>query len=145
MVHIVQTTLPHRALCSLETFDSDVRLCFNLRHFGCSVETSSAWHNLWWTWTALNFIQFYSSAYITSLSGLASADNPHLEWSIGKFGFICLHYLREVYTGFPDPTENLVSEVGYNHSFGLLIEATTDADKAHLLSHLLLMQHLGLK
>eukprot|EP00731_Ephydatia_muelleri_P013255 Em0007g565a len=112
MVHVARTTPPHLAFGSLESFDSDIRMCFS----NCVVTDISdvAWKQaqlgLSYGGLGLRSISHHSCAtYIASLSfsGLGSADNPHL---------------RILFQRLDD------------HSFGLVIAAATDADKAHLLS-----------
>eukprot|EP00731_Ephydatia_muelleri_P024145 Em0016g416a len=87
MVHVARTTPPHLAFGSLESFDSDVRMCFS----NCVATDISdvAWKQaqlgLSYGGLGLRSISHHScAAYIASLSfsGLGSADNPHLVRSI---------------------------------------------------------------
>ncbi|KAL5484084.1 hypothetical protein EMCRGX_G020529 [Ephydatia muelleri] len=120
LVHVAQTTPLHLAFGSLESIDSDVRMCFS----NCVATDISdvAWKQaplgLSYDGLGLRSISHHScAAYIASLSfsGLGSADNPHL--------------VRLSASPIP---QRILSQRLDNHSFGLVIAAATDADKARL-------------
>eukprot|EP00731_Ephydatia_muelleri_P007357 Em0003g1605a len=78
------------------------------------------------------------AAYIASLSfsGLGSADNPHLMRSIVKYnGLVSPPDGISVESILASPIpQRILSQRLDDHSFGLVIAAATDADKARLLS-----------
>ena len=141
MVHVARTTLPHLAFSSLESFDSDVRMCFS----NCVATDISdvAWKQaqlgLSYGGLGLRSISHHScAAYIASLSfsGLGSADNPHLVWSIVRYNSLVSPpdgISVESILASPIP-QRILSQRLDDHSFGLVIAAATDADKAHLIS-----------
>ena len=68
-----------------------------------------------------------------------STDNPHLARSIVMYNGVVSPpdgiSVESIYFGFPNPTNNFVSEMGgpCMHSFGLYLHgAATDADTARL-------------
>ena len=141
MVHVARTTPPHLAFSSLESFDSDVRMCFS----NCVATDISdvAWKQaqlgLSYGGLGLRSISHHScAAYIASLSfsGLGSADNPHLMWSIVKYnGLVSPPDGISVESTLASPIpQRILSQRLDDHSFGLVIAAATDADKARLLS-----------
>ena len=78
------------------------------------------------------------AAYIASLSfsGLGSADNPHLVRSIVRYNSLVSPpdgISVESILASPIP-QRILSQRLDDHSFGLVIAAATDADKARLLS-----------
>ena len=141
MVHVARTTPPHLAFSSLESFDSDVRMCFS----NCVATDISdvAWKQaqlgLSYGGLGLRSISHHScAAYIASLSfsGLGSADNPHLMRSIVKYNGLVSPpdgISVECILASPIP-QRILSQRLDDHSFGLVIAAATDADKARLLS-----------
>ena len=141
MVHVARTTPPHLAFSSLESFDSDVRMCFS----NCVATDISdvAWKQaqlgLSYGGLGLRSISHHScAAYIASLSfsGLGSADNPHLMRSIVKYnGLVSPPDGISVESILASPIpQRILSQRLDDHSFGLVIAAATDADKARLLS-----------
>ena len=141
MVHVARTTPPHLAFSSLESFDSDVRMCFS----NCEATDISdvAWKQvqlgLNYGGLGLRSISHHScAAYIASLSfsGLGSADNPHLMRSIVKYNDLVSPpdgiSVESIITS-PIP-QRILSQRLDDHSFGHVIAAATDADKARLLS-----------
>ena len=97
MVHVARTTPPHLAFGSLESFDSDVRMCFS----NCvatdisGVAWKQAQRGLSYGGLGLRSISHHSCAtYIASLSfsGLDSADN--LTWCGRLSGTIVWSHLR---------------------------------------------------
>ena len=148
MVHVARTTPPHLAFGSLESFDSDVRMCFS----NCVATDISdvAWKQaqlgLSYGGLGLRSISHHSCVaymymymYIASLSfsGLGSADNPHLVRSIVRYNGLVsspdgISVESILASSIP---QRILSQRLDDHSFGLvIIAAATDADKAHLLS-----------
>ena len=141
MVHVARTTPPHLAFGSLESFDSDVRMCFS----NCVATDISdvAWKQaqlgLSYGGLGLRSISHHScAAYIASLSfsGLGSADNPHLVRSIVRYNsLVSPPDGISVESILASPiSQRILSQRQDDHSFGLVIAAATDADKARLLS-----------
>ena len=138
---MARTTPPHLAFGSLESFDSDVKMCFS----SCVATDISdvAWKQaqlgLSYGGLGLRSISHHScAAYIASLSfsGLGSADNPHLVRSIVRYNSLVSPpdgISVETILASPIP-QRILSQRLDDHSFGLVIAAATDADKARLLS-----------
>eukprot|EP00731_Ephydatia_muelleri_P024059 Em0016g330a len=138
---VARTTPPHLAFGSLESFDSDVKMCFS----SCVATDISdvAWKQaqlgLSYGGLGLRSISHHScAAYIASLSfsGLGSADNPHLVRSIVRYNSLVSPpdgISVETILASPIP-QRILSQRLDDHSFGLVIAAATDADKARLLS-----------
>ena len=141
MVHVARTTSPHLAFGSLESFDSDVRMCFS----NCVATDISdvAWKQaqlgLSYGGLGLRSISHHScAAYIASLSfsGLGSAENPHLVRSIVRYNSLVSPldgiFLESIVASLIP--QRILSQRLDGHSFGLVIAAATDTDKACLLS-----------
>eukprot|EP00731_Ephydatia_muelleri_P000760 Em0001g760a len=141
LIHLARATPPSLVSEALQLFDAEVRQCFAQ---SIAVEvTDRAWQqaqlNLSHGGLGLRSVSHHSSAaYIASLcaSGFGDAQNPHLSHTVDLFNkLVSPSEVISVDAITTSPVQQRVlSKKLEDHQFSLLLEASSPADKAQLLS-----------
>mgnify|MGYP003460779833 FL=1 len=141
LIHLARATPPSLVSEALQLFDVEVRQCFAQ---SIAVEvTDRAWQqaqlNLSHGGLGLRSVSHHSSAaYIASLcaSGFGDAQNPHLSHTVDLFNkLVSPSEVISVDAITTSPVrQRVLSKKLEDHQFSLLLEASSPADKARLLS-----------
>ena len=141
LIHLASATLPSLVSEALQLFDVEVRQCFAQ---SIAVEvTDRAWQqaqlNLSHGGLGLRSVSHHSSAaYIASLcaSGFGDAQNSHLSHTVDLFKkLVSPSEVISVDAITTSPVhQRVLSKKLEDHQFSLLLEASSPADKARLLS-----------
>ena len=141
LIHLARATPPSLVSEALELFDVEVRQCFAQ---SIAVEvTDRAWQqaqlNLSHGGLGLRSVSHhYSAAYIASFcaSGFGDAQNPHLFHAVDFFNTLVSPsevISVEAITASPIH-QRVLSKKLEDHQFSMLLETSSPADKARLLS-----------
>ena len=141
LIHLARATPPSLVSEALQLFDVEVRQCFAQ---SIAVEvTDRAWQqaqlNLSHGGLGLRSVSHHSSAaYIASLcaTGFGDAQNPHLSHTVDLFNkLVSPSEVISVDAITTSPVhQRVLSKKLEDHQFSLLLEASSPADKARLLS-----------
>ena len=132
MAHLARGTPPFQAMSALKAFDLDIRSCFDLMlHHLHQAELSLSRGGL-----GLRSISYHSpAAYIASLSssGFSTSSQQHLKQAVDAFNSLVQTSDAEVVLTSPFHQKMLSTKVD-NHLFNLLLQNSSPADRARLLS-----------